>query len=128
MVDISDWAVFARAAELSSLSAAGRDLRMSAAVVSNRVAKLEKHLGVRLLNRTTRRVSLTEEGTLFYEHCMQIPGGIRALTTDRVTITPWSLNTSIQSLSSMPAFCASTSEIQTIGPPRDNVSINKLSE
>ena len=52
MVDISDWAVFARAAELGSLSAAGRDLRLSAAVVSNRLAKLEKHLGVRLLNRS----------------------------------------------------------------------------
>lgn len=72
MVDISDWAVFARAAELGSLSAAGRDLRLSAAVVSNHLAKLEKHLGVRLLNRTTRRVSMTEEGEIFYGHCTRI--------------------------------------------------------
>jgi len=72
MVDISDWGVFARAAELGSLSAAGRDLRLSAAVVSNRLAKLEKHLGVRLLNRTTRRVSMTEEGEIFYGHCTRI--------------------------------------------------------
>ncbi|MGI9412334.1 MAG: LysR family transcriptional regulator [Hyphomicrobiales bacterium] len=72
MADVSDWAVFARTAELKSLSAAGRDLRLSAAVVSNRIAKLEKRLGVRLLNRTTRRVNLTEEGQQFYEHCTKI--------------------------------------------------------
>ena len=42
---------FARTAELNSLSAAGRELRLSAAVVSSRIAKLEKQLGVRLLNR-----------------------------------------------------------------------------
>ena len=76
MIDITDWTVFARAAELNSLSAAGRDLRMSAAVVSNRVAKLERHLGVRLLNRTTRRVNLTEEGAIFYQHCARILGEI----------------------------------------------------
>ncbi|MDX1401177.1 MAG: LysR family transcriptional regulator, partial [Kiloniellales bacterium] len=80
-MDISDWAVFARAAELSSLSAAGRDLRMSAAVVSNRIAKLEKHLGVRLLNRTTRRVSLTAEGALFYKHCIRILSEIEQVET-----------------------------------------------
>jgi DNA-binding transcriptional LysR family regulator len=72
MADVSDWAVFARTAELNSLSAAGRELRLSAAVVSSRIAKLEKQLGVRLLNRTTRRVNLTEEGQLFYEHCTRI--------------------------------------------------------
>ena len=82
MVDITDWAVFARAAELSSLSAAGRDLRMSAAVVSNRIAKLERHLGVRLLNRTTRRVNLTEEGALFYDHCIRILGEIEQTETN----------------------------------------------
>ena len=82
MVDITDWAVFARAAELSSLSVAGRDLRMSAAVVSNRIAKLERHLGVRLLNRTTRRVNLTEEGALFYDHCIRILGEIEQIETN----------------------------------------------
>ena len=72
MSDVSDWAVFARTAELSSLSGAGRELRLSAAVVSSRIAKLEKRLGVRLFNRTTRRVNLTEEGQIFYEHCTRI--------------------------------------------------------
>src|SRR5262249_30154754 len=55
-----------------SLTAAGRDMRMSPAVVSNRIARLESRLGVRLLNRTTRRVDPTQEGTLFYEHSVTI--------------------------------------------------------
>mgnify|MGYP002713070145 CR=1 FL=1 len=72
MRDISDMAVFVRVADLCSLSAAGRDLRMSPAVVSNRIGKLEERLGVRLLNRTTRKVHMTEEGEFYYEHCVRI--------------------------------------------------------
>ena len=72
MADTEDMAVFVRVAELSSLSAAGRDLRLSAAVVSNRIARLEQRLGVRLLNRTTRRVNVTREGEIYYEHCVRI--------------------------------------------------------
>jgi DNA-binding transcriptional LysR family regulator len=70
--DTDDMAIFVRIIELGSLSAAGRDMRLSPAVVSNRVARLEGSLGVRLLNRTTRRVSPTEEGATFYEHCLSI--------------------------------------------------------
>lgn len=81
MTDVSDWAVFVRVADLKSLSAAGRDLRLSPAVISNRVAKLEKQLGVRLLNRTTRRVNLTEEGQIFYEHSMRILHEIELIET-----------------------------------------------
>ena len=51
--------VFIRVVELGSLSAAGRHLRLSPAVVSHRLQQLEQHLGSRLLNRTTRQVSLT---------------------------------------------------------------------
>ncbi len=64
--------VFVRVIELGSLSAAGRDLRISAAVASHRIKELEKHLGVRLFNRTTRRLQPTEHGTLFYEGCQGI--------------------------------------------------------
>lgn len=64
--------VFVRVIELGSLSAAGRDLRISAAVASHRIKELEKHLGVRLFNRTTRRLQPTEHGTLFYEGCQNI--------------------------------------------------------
>ena len=72
MPDTEDMAIFARVVELGSLTAAGRDMRMSPAVVSNRIARLEARMGVRLLNRTTRRVDATREGALFYEHCTAI--------------------------------------------------------
>jgi DNA-binding transcriptional LysR family regulator len=81
MTDVSDWAVFVRVADLKSLSAAGRDLRLSPAVISNRVAKLEKQLGVRLFNRTTRRVNLIEEGQIFYEHSTRILHEIELIET-----------------------------------------------
>jgi DNA-binding transcriptional LysR family regulator len=72
MPDTQDFAIFVRVVELGSLSAAGRDMRLSAAVVSNRIARLEKDVGTRLLNRTTRRVNLTEEGARYYDHCVVI--------------------------------------------------------
>jgi DNA-binding transcriptional LysR family regulator len=72
MPDTDDLAIFVRVVELGSLSAAGRDMRLSAAVVSNRIARLEKDVGTRLLNRTTRHVSLTEDGARYYEHCVVI--------------------------------------------------------
>lgn len=58
--------VFIRVFELGSLSAAGRDLRLSPAVVSNRIKDLEAHLGVRLFNRTTRKLNPTALGQAFY--------------------------------------------------------------
>lgn len=72
MLGIDDIAVFVRVAELRNFSAAGRDLRLSAAVVSNRIGNLERRLGVQLLNRTTRRVALTPEGEIYYDHCVRI--------------------------------------------------------
>ena len=81
MSDISNWEVFAKVVELKSLSAAGRELRLTAAVVSSRIATIERKLGVRLLNRTTRRVNATEEGKIFYEHCLRIIDEIQAIET-----------------------------------------------
>jgi DNA-binding transcriptional LysR family regulator len=63
---------FARVAESGGFSAAGRRLNLSKATVSEQVQALENALGVRLLNRTTRRVSLTEVGRSYYERCVQI--------------------------------------------------------
>ena len=56
-----------------------------------------------------------------------MPSGTRWLTTARATSAPLALYASIQSLSSIPALRASISLIQTIGPPRDSVSIRRLS-
>jgi DNA-binding transcriptional LysR family regulator len=64
---IENMRVFVRVVELGSLSAAGRHLRLSPAVVSHRLQQLENHLGVRLLNRTTRQLQTTEQGAAFYE-------------------------------------------------------------
>jgi DNA-binding transcriptional LysR family regulator len=64
--------VFTRVVELGSLSAAGRHLRLSPAVVSHRLQQLENHLGVRLLNRTTRQVQPTEHGAAYYEACLEV--------------------------------------------------------
>ena len=63
---------FVRVAESGGFSAAGRRLNLSKATLSDQVQALENALGVRLLNRTTRRVSLTEIGRSYYERCVQI--------------------------------------------------------
>ena len=57
---------FVRVYELGSMSAAGRDLRISPAVTSARIGQLEEHLGVRLFQRTTRNLTPTEQGHAFY--------------------------------------------------------------
>jgi DNA-binding transcriptional LysR family regulator len=64
--------VFVRIVEEGSLTAAGERLGLSRAAVSKQLVALEDRLGVRLLNRTTRRSSLTEAGSVFYERARQI--------------------------------------------------------
>jgi DNA-binding transcriptional LysR family regulator len=66
MAYLDNIAVFVRVVELGNLSSAGRDMRISPAVASNRIKELEKHLGVRLFNRTTRQLMPTEHGRAFY--------------------------------------------------------------
>lgn len=63
---------FVRVVEASGFSAAARSLSVSTTTISDQVQALENALGVRLLNRTTRRVSLTEVGREYYERCNQI--------------------------------------------------------
>lgn len=64
--------VFARVAELGSFSGAADAMDLSRAMVSSHVAQLEKHLGTRLLHRTTRRVTLSPEGAVYLERCKRI--------------------------------------------------------
>ncbi|MCC8955103.1 LysR family transcriptional regulator [Bradyrhizobium sp. Pear77] len=63
---------FVRVVDSGGFSAAGRKLNMSTTMVSNHVQSLEDRLGARLLNRTTRKVSLTEVGQAYYDRCIQI--------------------------------------------------------
>ena len=64
--------MFVRVYELGSMSAAARDQRTSAAVASARISELEKHLGVRLFNRTTRSLQPTENGRIFYDGARKV--------------------------------------------------------
>jgi DNA-binding transcriptional LysR family regulator len=64
--------VFTQVVETGSFSAAAARLGLSPTATSRHVAELEGHLQTRLLNRTTRRVSLTESGRLFHERCVQV--------------------------------------------------------
>ncbi|MBK8019490.1 MAG: LysR family transcriptional regulator [Betaproteobacteria bacterium] len=72
MENLPSLVVFARVVEAQSFSEAGRRLGMSPSMVSKHVARLEKSLGARLLNRTTRKLSVTEVGATVYEHCARI--------------------------------------------------------
>jgi DNA-binding transcriptional LysR family regulator len=72
MESLSGIVAFVRTAETLSFVAAGRALGVSASAVGKNVAKLEQTVGVRLFQRSTRRVNLTAEGTLFYERCRRI--------------------------------------------------------
>jgi len=74
---VSDIDIFCRVVELESFSEAGRSLRISTAVVSARIQKLEDKLGVRLLNRTTRSVGLTQAGSLYYATCREVTERLR---------------------------------------------------
>lgn len=64
--------VFAQVVEAKSFSAAADRLGMSKSLASRQVSALERSLAVKLLNRSTRKLSLTEAGAVFYEHCARI--------------------------------------------------------
>src|SRR6266550_7744389 len=69
---MTSMATFVKVVESGGFSAAARALSMSPSMVTAHVQSLEERLGVRLLNRSTRRVSLTEVGHAYYERCLQI--------------------------------------------------------
>ena len=69
MQDLNDMLYFAEVAERGGFAAAGRALGIPKSRLSRRVAELEVRLGVRLLQRTTRRLALTEVGEAYLRHC-----------------------------------------------------------
>ncbi|WP_296583433.1 LysR substrate-binding domain-containing protein [Xanthobacter sp.] len=77
MESLSGIAAFVQAAEHQSFVAAGRALGISASAVGKSIAKLEDSVGARLFHRTTRRISLTEEGAAFHERCRRILDDLR---------------------------------------------------
>jgi len=71
MVDLNDIVVFVRVVEAGSFTAAARLLGMPKTTVSRRIASLEREVGVRLVQRTTRSLSMTDAGRLYYEQSSQ---------------------------------------------------------
>ncbi len=69
---VNNLKMFVRVYELGNMSAAARDQRTSPAVASGRVSEMEKQLGVRLFNRTTRSLQPTENGRIFYEGALKV--------------------------------------------------------
>lgn len=72
MRDITEMAVFVTIVRHGSLSAAGRELDLATSVISDRLARLERRMGTRLLVRTTRRHALTAAGQLYYHEACAI--------------------------------------------------------
>lgn len=77
-MNIEHLKLFVRVASTLNISSAGNELGLSAAVSSAHINKLEQELGIRLLHRTTRNVSLTEEGKVFLPHAEEVLVGIEA--------------------------------------------------
>src|SRR5579863_1812137 len=71
MADLNDIAVFVRVAQFQSFSRAAHALGMTVSTVSRKVAALEERLGVTLLQRTTRKLSLTAQGRAYYNQCSE---------------------------------------------------------
>ena len=78
---------FVRVYELGSMSAAGRDLRISPAVTSSRISQLEEHLSVRLFQRTTRSLTPTEQGRAFYSGACAVLESVENAEARVVNIT-----------------------------------------
>jgi DNA-binding transcriptional LysR family regulator len=74
MDTLSSMRAFLRVVQAGGFSKAAARLDLSPAMVTKHISRLEERLGVRLLNRTTRQVSLTEAGAAYYEHCSRIVG------------------------------------------------------
>lgn len=71
--------IYTRVITLGSFAKAAAELGMSPGSVTLHIQDLEKELGVRLLNRTTRRSSMTEAGRIYFEHCLRVAGEIEAV-------------------------------------------------
>lgn len=72
LMDLNQLLIFAKVAENQSFTKAAQELGMEKSTVSTKVSQLEQRLGARLLNRTTRQVTLTEVGESYYQYCRQI--------------------------------------------------------
>jgi DNA-binding transcriptional LysR family regulator len=77
-MDIQDMRIFARVAALQNLSAVGIEMGLTPGTISKRIQALEDELTVRLFDRTTRSIRITEEGRTFLAHVERILGELEA--------------------------------------------------
>lgn len=87
MLDLGDLMVFTKVVETENLTRAGQQLGLPKSTISRRLSRLEEHLGVQLLHRTTRAVTVTQDGATFFDYCLRSMGvlrdGERALQNQR---------------------------------------------
>jgi DNA-binding transcriptional LysR family regulator len=87
MLDLGDLMVFIKVVETESFTKAGELLGQPKSTVSRRVSRLEEHLGVQLLHRSSRAVTVTQDGATFFDYCLRSIGvlrdGERALQNQR---------------------------------------------
>src|SRR5437764_1304817 len=74
VLDLNDFFYFVQVVDRGGFTAAGRKLRMPKSTLSHRIQQLESNLGVRLLNRTSRRFAMTDAGEEFYRHAVMMLG------------------------------------------------------
>lgn len=86
MNKLDSMAVFARVVERGSFSAVAEEMRLSGTMIGLHIKALEEHLGVRLLNRTTRRQSLTDFGHEYYQSCRRILADIEDAESAALTL------------------------------------------
>ncbi len=72
VADLGEIITFTRVVQGGSFTAAASRLGMPKSTVSRKIAELETRIGARLLQRTTRTVSLTDVGLIYYEHCLRV--------------------------------------------------------
>lgn len=77
MLNLEDLTAFMKVVETESFTRAGEQLNLPKSTISRRVARLEQELGTLLLQRSTRAVTVTEDGALFFEYCLRSVGLLR---------------------------------------------------
>jgi DNA-binding transcriptional LysR family regulator len=77
MLDMGDLLVFTKVVETESLTKAGQLLGLPKSTISRRLSRLEDHLGSQLLYRSTRAVTVTQDGAVFFEYCLRSMGVLR---------------------------------------------------
>lgn len=83
---LSRMGIFARVVELGAFSRAAKELGLTSSSVSQHIRALETYLGTTLLHRTTRKLSLTEAGSLFYQNCVKVVATAKEAQQDVATL------------------------------------------